>query len=46
MFANCMLYNAFESELYKAAVKLEEKFEILLCDWVYNVQVLMWCGVM
>ena len=38
VFANCMLYNAPESELHKAAMKLEEKFEILLCDWVYNVQ--------
>jgi hypothetical protein len=38
VFANCMEYNAPDSDLCKAAEQLSTQFEHLLCDWVYNVQ--------
>lgn len=38
IFSNCMLYNAVDSDLYKAAQRLTNDFDYLLCDWVHNVQ--------
>jgi hypothetical protein len=40
VFANCMEYNAPNSDLCKAAEQLSTEFEHLLCEWVYNVQVI------
>ena len=37
VFANCIKYNAPESELYLCAMQLLSEFEFLLCDWVHNV---------
>jgi Bromodomain len=38
VFSNCCLYNAQDSDLYKAAQQLIAEFECLLCDWVHNIQ--------